>query len=180
VNLEAASGETAASRWAVAIVSVAVCALVAVVLYAFPGRDGAAHSPLLPTINAALNTSAALCLIVGFYLIRKGRPEAHRVAMLTALGFSALFLVTYLVHHARVGSVPFEGQGAIRFVYFSFLLPHIVGATVIVPLVLLTVLRAFRERFAAHRRIARITLPAWLFVSVSGVVVYALLYHWPV
>ncbi len=179
VTSSAVSHESQASRWLVAVISVVVCAVVGSVLYALPGRDGAAHSPLLPTINAALNSSAALCLTAGYFLIRGGRRRAHRTAMLAALAFSGLFLVTYLVHHAQVGSVAFRGQGAIRVVYFAVLLPHILGAVAIVPLVLLTVFRAFRERFDAHRRIARVTLPLWLLVSVSGVAVYALLYHWP-
>lgn len=176
---DASTGESIAFRWLVAGVSVLVCLVVAVVLYALPGRDGAEHSPLLPTINAALNATATACLVVGYVLIRRGRRQAHRVAMLMALTFSAAFLVTYLVHHAQVGSVPFQGRGAIRAIYLAVLLPHILGAIAIVPLALLTVSRAFAGRFAAHRRIARITLPLWLVVSVSGVVVYALLYHWP-
>jgi putative membrane protein len=180
VNGDHAAVESSASRWVVAGTSVLLCLALAVVLYALPGRDGAEHSPLLPTVNAALNTSAAVCLVVGYLLIRRGRRQAHRIAMLTALVFSGLFLVTYVVHHAQVGSVEFRGHGAVRAVYFSVLLPHILGAMAIVPLVLLTVARAFTERFPAHRRIARVTLPLWLLVSVSGVVVYALLYHWPV
>ena len=160
--------------------SLVMCVGLVALLYALPGRNAAHHSPLLPAIDAALNASAAACLVLGYASIRRGRPLLHRVAMLTALGFSTLFLVTYVIHHAQVGSVPFAGRGVIRIVYFSVLLPHILGAIAIVPLVMLTVLRAWREDFGAHRRIARVTLPLWWVVSASGVVVYLLLYHWPV
>lgn len=131
----------------------------------------------LPTLNAALNAAAATCLAVGWWLIRRGRRDAHRRAMLTALCCSALFLVSYLVYHAQVGSVRFSGQGTVRTVYFAVLISHTVLAVVIVPLVLLTVTRAWRGRFEAHRAIARVTLPLWAWVSVSGVVVYWMLYR---
>jgi uncharacterized membrane protein YozB (DUF420 family) len=114
---------------------------------------------------------------VGYLLIRRGRREAHRRAMLGALGCSVLFLASYLTYHFQVGSVRFQGQGLIRKVYLAILLTHTVLAVVIVPLVLVTFVRAHRQRFEAHRRLARITLPLWAYVSVTGVVVYWMLYR---
>jgi uncharacterized membrane protein YozB (DUF420 family) len=131
----------------------------------------------LPTLNAALNGAAAISMAVGWGLIRRGHREAHRRAMLSALGCSALFLVSYLVYHSQVGSVRFTGQGGVRAVYFTVLISHTVLAVLIVPLVLVTVFRAWRGRFPAHRAIARVTLPLWAWVSVSGVMVYWMLYR---
>jgi putative membrane protein len=131
----------------------------------------------LPTLNAALNATSALLLLWGFLLIRRGRREAHRRVMIAALCSSSLFLVSYLVYHAQVGSVRFQGQGPVRTLYFAILLTHTVLAVAIVPLVLVTVTRALRGRFDKHRRIARITLPLWAYVSVTGVVVYWMLYR---
>jgi uncharacterized membrane protein YozB (DUF420 family) len=132
----------------------------------------------LPTLNAALNALATLCLVTGWACIRRQRVAAHRAAMLSALACSALFLISYLVYHAQVGSRPFTGTGPIRAVYFFVLLTHVVLAAAIVPLVIVTAARALRGRFAAHRAIARWTLPLWLYVSITGVAVYAMLYHW--
>jgi uncharacterized membrane protein YozB (DUF420 family) len=131
----------------------------------------------LPSLNAVLNTTSALLLVTGWWLIRSGRRDAHRRAMIAAFAASSLFLVSYLVYHAQVGSVRFAGQGAIRTVYFTLLLSHTVLAVLIVPLVLATLSRALRGRFDAHRRLARYTLPLWLWVSVSGVLVYWMLYR---
>jgi uncharacterized membrane protein YozB (DUF420 family) len=131
----------------------------------------------LPTLNAALNSASALLLLTGWWLIRHGRREAHRRAMLLAVATSTLFLASYLAYHFEVGSVRFTGQGPIRTVYFAILLGHTVLAAAIVPLVLVTLRRALRGRFEAHRALARITLPLWLWVSVSGVVVYWMLYR---
>jgi uncharacterized membrane protein YozB (DUF420 family) len=131
----------------------------------------------LPTVNAALNACAAAFLLLGWVFIRRGRRHAHRRAMLGAVTCSALFLVSYLVYHAEVGSVRFTGQGSIRTVYFTILISHTVLAVVIVPLVLLTLARALGGRFAAHRAVARLTLPLWGWVSLSGVVVYWMLYR---
>jgi uncharacterized membrane protein YozB (DUF420 family) len=131
----------------------------------------------LPTLNAVLNTASALLVLTGWWLIRHGRRDAHRRAMLCAVATSTLFLVSYLVYHFEVGSVRFTGQGPIRTVYFVILVGHTVLAVAIVPLVLVTVARALRGRFALHRALARITLPLWLWVSVSGVVVYWMLYR---
>ena len=131
----------------------------------------------LPTLNAVLNTACFFLLVAGWALVRRGRRDAHRVAMLGALATSAAFLASYLVYHFEVGSVRFAGRGAIRTVYFAVLLSHTLLAAAIVPLVLVTVARALRRRFAAHRALARYTLPLWLWVSASGVVVYWMLYR---
>ena len=130
----------------------------------------------LPTVNAALNTLSAALLVVGFFYIRSKNRRAHKACMLAALGCSTLFLISYLVYHYQVGSVPFKGQGWIRPVYFTILLTHTILAAAVVPLALITLIRGLRERFDAHRRIARWTFPVWLYVSVTGVVVYWMLY----
>ncbi|MGH9657453.1 MAG: DUF420 domain-containing protein [Bryobacteraceae bacterium] len=131
----------------------------------------------LPAVNAALNTTAATLLVVGYVLIRRGRREAHKKAMLAAFAASTLFLACYLVYHFQVGSVPFAGTGAIRTVYLSILFTHTLLAAAVPVLAILTLSRALRGRFDAHRRIARWTLPIWLYVSVTGVVVYWMLYR---
>ncbi len=131
---------------------------------------------VLPILNASLNALCALLLISGYAFIRSGRVPAHRVCMLLALLTSALFLVSYLAYHARVGSVPFQGTGWLRRVYFIILISHTALAAAIVPLAGITVTRALRRDFARHAAIARITLPIWLYVSVTGVVVYLMLY----
>jgi uncharacterized membrane protein YozB (DUF420 family) len=131
----------------------------------------------LPTLNAVLNATSALLLLWGWLLIRRGRREAHRRVMIAALCSSSLFLASYLVYHAQVGSVRFQGRGPVRTLYFAILISHTVLAVAIVPLVLVTVTRALRARFDQHRRIARVTLPLWAYVSVTGVVVYWMLYR---
>jgi uncharacterized membrane protein YozB (DUF420 family) len=131
----------------------------------------------LPALNAALNGTSAVLLAAGYGFIRGGRRSAHRNCMLAAFVSSSLFLVSYLVYHAQVGSVPFGGRGILRTVYFTILLSHTLLAVAIVPLVLLTLWRALGERFPAHRRIARVTLPLWAYVSVTGVVIYWMLYR---
>jgi uncharacterized membrane protein YozB (DUF420 family) len=131
----------------------------------------------LPAVNATLNSASALLLAAGYFFICRGEVAAHRRCMLAALTTSALFLTTYLIYHYNVGSVPFTGRGWIRVVYFSILITHTILAAVIVPLVLVTLTRALREDFVRHRRIARWTLPLWFYVSVTGVVVYWMLYR---
>ena len=131
----------------------------------------------LPHLNAALNATSGLLLLAGLYFISRGRVRAHRVSMLSALAVSALFLVSYVVYHAQYGSVKFQGQGFARPVYFFILITHVVLAAAIVPLVFVTARRALRGDFARHRAIARWTYPLWLYVSVTGVVVYWMLYH---
>jgi uncharacterized membrane protein YozB (DUF420 family) len=131
----------------------------------------------LPALNAILNATSATLLVIGYRLIRRGRVQQHRRVMLSAFTASTLFLISYLVYHANVGSRPFPGHGAIRVVYFAILISHVVLAAVIVPMALITLLRALRERFDRHVRIARWTLPIWLYVSVTGVIVYLMLYQ---
>ena len=130
----------------------------------------------LPTLNAGLNSLATVCLVAGYVQIRRGRTDAHRLCMLAAFATSTLFLVSYVIYHLNVGSVAFTGQGAIRTVYFTVLITHIVLAALVPPLALVTLVHGLRARFDRHRRIARWTLPIWLYVSVTGVVVYLMLY----
>ena len=131
----------------------------------------------LPALNATLNAISAIFLVIGYRLIRRGRIEQHRRAMIAAFGTSTLFLISYLVYHANVGARPFPGQGAIRQVYFAILISHIVLAATVPPLAIITLTRALREHFDRHRKIARWTLPIWLYVSVTGVIVYVMLYQ---
>jgi uncharacterized membrane protein YozB (DUF420 family) len=130
-----------------------------------------------PTLNAALNLTSAVLLTTGYLAIRRRRITVHRRCMLAAVSTSILFLISYLLYHAEAGTTRFAGEGGIRTIYLTILLTHTVLAVVIVPLVVITLVRAFRGRFEHHRRIARITLPTWLYVSVTGVVVYIMLYH---
>jgi putative membrane protein len=132
---------------------------------------------LLPAVNATLNAIATVFLAAGWMFIRRGDMRRHRACMLAAFVTSGLFLTSYLVYHANVGSVPFQGQGAVRAVYFIILITHIVLAALILPLALMTLSRALSRRFDRHRRIARWTLPVWLYVSVTGVVIYVMLYR---
>ncbi|MGC1679075.1 MAG: DUF420 domain-containing protein [Candidatus Binataceae bacterium] len=131
---------------------------------------------VLPQVNAILNSIAAVLLAAGFIFIKHKNVRAHRACMLSALAVSALFLVSYLTFHAHAGEIRFSGIGWIRPVYFTILIPHVILATVIVPLALFTVSYALRGRFASHRRIARWTWPLWMYVSVTGVIVYFMLY----
>ena len=131
----------------------------------------------LPAVNATLNAISTIFLSVGWMFIRRGDMRRHRFCMLAAFVTSALFLTSYLIYHANVGSVPFQGQGGIRVVYFVILITHIVLAALILPLALITLSRALARRFDRHRRIARVTLPLWLYVSVTGVVIYLMLYR---
>jgi Predicted membrane protein len=131
----------------------------------------------LPTVNAILNGTAATLLVAGFLLIRAGRREAHRRVMTAAFACSVLFLVSYLVYHFEAGSVRFRGTGGVRTFYLSVLLTHTVLAAVVPFLAVATLVLARKGRFEAHRRLARVTLPVWLYVSVTGVVIYLMLYR---
>ena len=135
------------------------------------------NDSVLPHLNAGLNALSFLLLLAGFYFIRRGRVSAHRTAMVAALSVSGLFLVSYVVYHYNYGSVRFTGQGAVRTFYFAVLVTHVILAAAIVPLVVMTVRRAFRADYLRHRRVARWTYPLWLYVSVTGVVVYLMLYR---
>jgi uncharacterized membrane protein YozB (DUF420 family) len=133
---------------------------------------------LLPSINATLNALSAALLVWGYLLIRRRRMDQHRRVMKTAFATSCLFLVCYLVYHAQVGSVPFHHEGTmLRTIYFSILIPHTVLAFTVPFLAIVTLRRGLSARYDKHRRIARWTLPIWLYVSVTGVAVYVMLYH---
>jgi len=131
----------------------------------------------LPALNATLNGIAAILLVTGYLFIKQGRRRQHQWCMLGALTTSALFLVSYVTYHLHAGSRPFPGQGAIRLVYFAILITHVILAAVIVPLALLTAVRGLRSQFDKHVRIARWTFPVWVYVSVTGVVIYLMLYE---
>lgn len=156
----------------------------------FGWRDGCGHSLFclvagwfmtvrdLPILNACLNSIATVLLIIGFVLIKQGKRSAHKRVMLSAFGVSCAFLVSYLIYHWQVGSVKFQGEGAVRTFYFVILVSHLILAIVIVPLVIITLSRALTERYDKHKKIARWTLPIWLYVSFTGVLVYLMLYVW--
>jgi uncharacterized membrane protein YozB (DUF420 family) len=135
---------------------------------------------MLPAVNATLNAIAAVLLVTGFLLIRNGRRRAHRGVMIAAFVTSVLFLASYLTYHGMRGGVstPFGGEGIVRPIYFAILVTHVVLAAVVPVLAIITLRRGLSERFDRHRRIARWTLPIWLYVSVTGVLVYFMLYEW--
>lgn len=131
----------------------------------------------LPALNAGLNAAAAVCLLVGYYWIRRRRATSHKRFMLAALVISSLFLASYLIYHFQVGSVAFKRTGWVRTVYFSILITHVLLAAAILPMAIVTVYRAWNKKFESHKRLARWTLPIWLYVSVTGVIIYWMLYH---
>ena len=131
----------------------------------------------LPALNATLNAIAGLFLLSGYYFIRRRQIARHRASMIGAFATSTLFLMSYLIYHANVGSRPFQGEGPIRIVYFTILISHIILAASVVPLALVTLFRGLKRDDARHRRIAKITWPIWMYVSVTGVVVYWMLYQ---
>ncbi len=133
---------------------------------------------IFPVINASLNGTSTVLLLVGRWFVSQQRIVAHRLTMILAVITSTLFLISYLYYHAHVGSVRFQGTGWSRPVYFTILISHVLLAAAIVPLVIITLTRALRERFDRHRAIARWTFPLWLYVSITGVLVYFMLYHW--
>jgi len=131
----------------------------------------------LPALNAFLNTVSTVWLGLGWSFIRRGKITAHRFCMVAAVITSTIFLTSYLIYHAQVGATGFQSQGWIRVVYFTILISHSILAAAVVPLVLVTLYRALRGRFPEHRRLARLTWPTWMYVSITGVVVYIMLYH---
>ena len=131
----------------------------------------------LPAVNATLNATAAVLLCVAYVLIRQRRIDAHRRTMIAAFATSSLFLICYIVYHAQVGSVRFTRQGFVRPLYFTILITHVTLAAAVLPLAIVTLSRGLKARFTQHRAIARWTLPIWLYVSVTGVLVYVLLYQ---
>jgi putative membrane protein len=173
--------ESARARLWIALLSAAVFLAVALAVRGGPSPAASSLSSagpsLLARINVVLNASSGIFLLLGYAFIRRRQIPQHRFCMLSAFGLSSAFLVSYLLHHAQVGSVPFRGTGWLRTAYYAILLPHVLLAAAIVPLALFTVYRAWTGKLVAHRRIARITLPLWLFVSISGVVVFVMLYY---
>ena len=158
---------------AILLISAAITAfLVWWVYFKDTGTTDAAWVDYLPAVNATLNTLAAVCLIAGFAAIKAGRRDRHRNLMLAAVGFSGLFLVTYLTYHHYHGDTPFAGQGPVRLIYFVILISHIVLSIVMLPMILTTLYSALSGRFARHRRIARWTWPVWIYVSITGVVIF--------
>jgi uncharacterized membrane protein YozB (DUF420 family) len=131
----------------------------------------------LPAVNATLNATSGILLVIGYLLIRTGRIQQHRRCMQAAFVTSSLFLICYLIYHAQVGSVRFPRSGFVRPLYFSILVTHVTCAVIVLPLAIVTLRRGLKGRYVDHRRIARWTLPIWLYVSVTGVLVYVLLYQ---
>jgi len=132
---------------------------------------------VLPTVNATLNGISGIFLLIGYVLIKQRHINAHRNAMLGAFTSSSLFLISYVIYHAQAGSRPFTGQGPIRYVYFAILISHVVLAAAILPMAISTLSRGLRGRYVEHKRIAKKTFPAWMYVSVTGVIVYLMLYQ---
>jgi uncharacterized membrane protein YozB (DUF420 family) len=134
---------------------------------------------VLAHVNGALNFTLSILLTTGWILIRRRRIRQHRRVMIAAIVVSALFFTSYITYHANIGSKPFPGTGVARVIYFCILIPHVTLAALTLPFIVVTFLRGLRRDDARHRRLARKTMPVWLFVSVSGVIVYLMLYHWP-
>jgi putative membrane protein len=163
----------------ISVLSVVIVGTVAALLLGGrPAADVTTSVAVLPALNAALNASSAALLAAGYVFIRRRRIAAHRACMLAAAGVSTAFLVSYVVYHWLAGSRPFTGQGWTRAVYFPVLVTHIVLAAGMVPFVLTTLYRALTGDFVRHARLARWTFPIWMYVSVSGVAVYWMLYRW--
>ena len=131
----------------------------------------------LPAVNASLNALSGVLLLIGYILIRTKRIAAHRAFMIAAFTASALFLICYVIYHAQVGSVPFQRHGAVRPIYFTILITHVLLAATVLPLAIVTLTRGLKGRYPQHRKIARWTFPIWMYVSVTGVLVYVLLYQ---
>ncbi|HUI75938.1 MAG TPA: DUF420 domain-containing protein [Candidatus Acidoferrum sp.] len=140
-----------------------------------PSADFARRWMFLPALNALLNGLCAIALCVGLYFINHHRVEAHRTSMLLAFAFSSVFLISYIVNHALHGDTIFPGHGAVRTLYLSILVSHVLLSVVALPMVLTTFFFSLTGRFATHRRVARLTFPIWLYVSITGVVVFAFL-----
>jgi putative membrane protein len=159
----------------IAISAAASLFLCWLVYYHAPTDVAGTHWLFLPALNALLNGLSAVALVAGYRFIRSGRILPHRTAMFTAFIFSSVFLVTYIANHALHGDMRFHGQGGIRPVYFTLLISHISLSVIALPLILITFFLSLTGRFPAHRRLARVTFPIWLYVSVTGVIVYAML-----
>ena len=131
----------------------------------------------LPAVNASLNAMATILLLTGYWFIRQGKRDRHRRMMTAAFCVSIVFLICYVTYHAQVGSVKFQHQGLLRVMYFAILIPHVLLAATVPVLAIMTLRRAWKGEFERHRKLARITFPIWLYVSVTGVIVYLMLYH---
>jgi len=161
---------------AIGVVSTAAFAFLIWIIYFNPLGGGQAEAVgFLPAVNASLNTLSSVCLVGGFVMIKRGRPIAHRNFMVSAFAASTLFLVCYVVYHSLHGDTPFRGTGWIRPVYFAVLISHIVLSAVALPLVLTSFLFSLTGRFAKHKKVSRFTFPLWLYVSVTGVLVFLML-----
>jgi putative membrane protein len=157
-------------------VSVAATAFLFWLIYVHPATDSvSARFAFLPALNAALNGLSAMALLIGYTFIRARRIPAHRAAMLTAFGFSTLFLVSYILHHALHGDVRYPVHAALRSVYLPLLASHIILAVVALPLILVTFFFSLTGRIPQHRKVARWTFPLWLYVSITGVITWAML-----
>jgi putative membrane protein len=132
----------------------------------------------LPHVNASLNALATVFLTLGYIFIKRGQRDAHRNCMIAAFTTSTVFLACYLTYHLSVKPNPFQGQGIVRPIYFFILITHIILAVVIVPMILMTLYRAWKQRWEAHKKISRVTWPLWMYVSITGVIVYMMLYQW--
>jgi putative membrane protein len=162
----------------VAVSAAAVCFLLWLLYLHHPLDASAARFRFLPALNAVLNGLCTIALLIGFYFIRRRNIPAHRAAMMTAFVFSSLFLVSYITNHALHGETHFPGLGTVRKVYLGILISHVSLSVVALPMVLTTFFFSLSGRIRQHRKIARFTLPIWLYVSVTGVVVYAMLAAW--
>ncbi len=166
------------AAWSIGLISAAVLAAVGALLLGPRTPAGGLDVSALPALNAALNATSAALLAAGYTFIRRRRVAAHRTCMLGAFGASAVFLASYVLYHYHAGSRPFTGQGWIRPVYFFVLVTHVVLAAAILPMALTTIWRAVTGRFDRHVRLARWTLPVWLYVSLTGVLIFWMLHRW--
>jgi putative membrane protein len=174
-----ASASTRVPIVGIALLSAAAVSLLLWLIYVHHAPPRYAQSLMfLPALNALLNSLSAVSLLVGLYFIRHHQIARHRASMMTAFAFSALFLVSYVTNHALHGDMIFPGHGAVRITYLAILISHIFLSVVVLPLILITFFFSLSGRFAQHKRIARYTFPIWLYVSVTGVVVYAMLAAW--
>jgi putative membrane protein len=161
----------------ITVLSIAIPLVVAALLF-MPERGTIITSfdiKLLPLFNACINSSVTIALLVAFWAIRKGKILLHKTLMLSALGLSALFLISYVIYHFQAEHTRFGGEGVIKYIYFFILITHILLATAIVPLALLSIYRGLANQFIKHKKIARWTLPIWLYVSITGVIVYLMI-----
>jgi putative membrane protein len=170
------SGQSDRSFWVFnAVISTAAVGFLGWLLLVRDGGSVNADLSFMPGVNATLNATSAMLLVLGFAAIRSGRREIHKRLMVSAFAASAVFLIGYVLYHYAHGDTLYQGEGAIRIVYFTILITHVLLSIVMLPMILTTFYLATRERFTAHKRLARWTLPIWLYVSVTGVVIYFML-----